>query len=166
MTCAVAPCTGYKFMILACNWTQGYIIFLLEKRTGVCSIPIFGYSTSIKGFLECWTGTSWSLWMIDGFIWSDPEALWWFRSLKSFNIPFRKTVMNRTKDLSLDIWDGRSFPLSTKSCIVMRESWLSLSGGLDVKTDWNRWFRMLALSVAFVYINHLVLVVLSPYSPF
>ena len=107
--------------------------------------------------MTCKTGaiTSRSLWRTIGFSWSGPAALWGLRSFNNFNTPFRETeifgICGTELRVLLGIWDGLSMPSSTKSCTAMHVSWLSFSGVLGVKTDWNCWLRMLALSVVFVY---------------
>ena len=108
-------------------------------------------SFQIKGsFLEstdfwkitCSIGASstWGVCGTMGLNWSGPAALWWFRDLSSFSIPFTEICISDIWLYGLD-WKGKLHPWSFSSWSFRWAKELKRSRYLWLKTDWNCLFR-------------------------
>ena len=76
---------------------------------------------------------------------SGPAALWGFRPLCNFSMPWMETSMSGILGCGLG-WNGGFIPESCKSCRVFCASCLRLIGFLGMNTELNCPFRVFALS--------------------
>ena len=91
--------------------------------------------------ITCSVGASsaWSVCRTMGLNWSGPAALWGFRDLSSFSMPFQRSVFEAF-DYGLD-WKSKLHPWSFSSRSFSWAKELKRSWDLGLKTGWNCLFR-------------------------
>ena len=92
--------------------------------------------------ITCSMGASsaWRVCRTMGLNWSGSAALWGFRDLSSFSMPFTKICISGICLYELD-WKGKLHPWSFSSWSFRWAKELKRSGDLELKRDWNCLFR-------------------------
>ena len=84
--------------------------------------------------------SAWRVCWTMGLNWSGTAALWVFRDLSSFSVPFTEICISGIWLYGLD-WKGKLHPWSVSSWSFWWAKELKCSVDLRVKTDWNCLFR-------------------------